>query len=138
MRRHIQYIFTARKRSLGQGNVFTGVYLFYLSTGEGKGVGFPAYITGHMTRGSASRDEGVGLHPGGRGRGLHTPPAGTRKAGGTHPTGMLPCRTNARNEVCTRIGTNFVPVPILEQAQFKICEIPPWVKLVHHRQSLID
>ena len=46
------YIFTAHKRSLGQGNVFTGVCL---STG---GV---SWITGHMTGGSVQR----GLCPGG-------------------------------------------------------------------------
>ena len=89
------------------------------------GVGFSACITGHMTRGSASRghmtrgsaskggvcSQGWGLHQGvgggesasnvvsayREGRGLHIgggwtdPPAGTRKAGGTDPTGMLPC-----------------------------------------------
>ena len=79
------------KRSLGQGNVFTGVCL---STGEG--VGFPACITGHMTGGgrSASGGEGVciqgegGLHPEGVGQ---TPPTGTRKAAGTHPNGMFSC-----------------------------------------------
>ena len=44
---------TTCKRSLGQGHVFTGVCL---STGGG--VGFPACIIGHMTRGSASRGRG--------------------------------------------------------------------------------
>ena len=38
-------IFTTRKQSLGQGNVFTGV-----CPGTG-GVGFPACITAHMTGG---------------------------------------------------------------------------------------
>ena len=42
-------LITARKRSLGQGNIFTGVCLF-----KGGGIGFPACITGHMTGGSAS------------------------------------------------------------------------------------
>ena len=41
-------IITARKRSLGQGDVFTGVCLS--TAGEG-GVGFPLCITGHMTKG---------------------------------------------------------------------------------------
>ena len=40
-------IFTARKRSLGRGNVFTPVCN---SDHEG-GVSVPAYTTGHMTRG---------------------------------------------------------------------------------------
>ena len=78
----------------------------------------------HDQAGSASRGEGAGSASRGRGVG-QTPPCQNMKAGGTHSTAMLPCRTNARNEVCTRIGTNFVPVPILEQAQFKLCEIPP-------------
>ena len=72
----------------------------------GEGVGFPACITGHM-----SRIQG-GLHPEGlptggfpmkrgsayRGRAVclqgdraDPPPPGTRKAGGMHPTGMLSC-----------------------------------------------
>ena len=62
-------IVTARKRSLGQGNVFTQVCVSFCS----QGVGFPACITGHMTIGvriqgvSASRD-GVCI------RGLADPP----------------------------------------------------------------
>ena len=51
------HISTTRKRSLGQGNVFTPVS--FCSGGE---VGFPACITGHMTRGS--RSKGGGLPPG--------------------------------------------------------------------------
>ena len=43
------FLVTARKRSLGQGNIFTGVWLSI-------GGGFPACITGQMTRGV--------LHPG--------------------------------------------------------------------------
>ena len=49
------------------------------------GVGFPACITGHMTSIQGGLPMG-GLHPGGLGR-----PPGTRKAGGTHITGMLSC-----------------------------------------------
>ena len=42
-------LITARKRRLGQANIFTSVcHSFCLG-----GVGFPACITGHMTRGSA-------------------------------------------------------------------------------------
>ena len=66
-------------------------------------VGFPACITGHMTSIQGGLHPGGlppgglppgGLHPGGRGlppRGLGRPPAETRKASGTHPTGMLSC-----------------------------------------------
>ena len=52
-----------------------------LSTGEGGG--FPADITGHMTNFQGGR----GLHFGW----VQTPTPGTRKAGGTYPTGMLSC-----------------------------------------------
>ena len=88
MKSTADYLLTARKRSLGQGNVFTGVFL---SMGGGVGgFGFPACITGHMPS-----IRGGGLHPGGSaygggGLGWADPP-GTRKAGGTHPTGMLSC-----------------------------------------------
>ena len=44
-------IFTARKRSLGQGNVFTPVCY---SVHKGGGVSVPACITGHMIGGSLS------------------------------------------------------------------------------------
>ena len=44
---------TTHKQSFRQGNIFTSMS-FFLSIGEG--VGFPAYIIGHMTRGCASRD----------------------------------------------------------------------------------
>ena len=66
---------TARRRSLGQGNIFTGVCL---STGVGGLAGFPASITGHMTEGSTWECGGsasrVDVPPGGsvsRGWGLH-------------------------------------------------------------------
>ena len=52
-------VITARKRSLKQGNVFTGVCL---STGAG--VGFPACTRGSASGVSANRRVGGGLHPG--------------------------------------------------------------------------
>ena len=63
-----------------------------LSVYRRMGVGFPACITGDMTSIPGSLTPGGGLPPrwsasGGLGR----PPSGTRKAGGTHPTGMLSC-----------------------------------------------
>ena len=77
-----------------------------LST-EGWGVGFPACITGHMTRGGGSAyggglHPGEGdLHPGGRGSAYggvciqgdwaDSPATGTGKEDSTHPTAMLPC-----------------------------------------------
>ena len=61
-------IITARKRSLGQGNVFTGMCHSFCPQGR---VGFPACITGYMTGGclppggsASSRWGGGGLHPG--------------------------------------------------------------------------
>ena len=88
--------FTARKRSLGQGNVFTPVHHFVYME-----VGFKACITGHMarrvciqresaSRGSASKGVCIqgnwedhpasaygGLHP----DGLNTPPSVGRPGG---------------------------------------------------------
>ena len=75
-------IITARKRSLGQGNMFTGVCL---STGWMPGAG------GAWSRGCLLWEGGLvqggawsGGVPGG------DPPTGAA-AGGTHPTGMHSC-----------------------------------------------
>ena len=80
-------IFTARKRSLGQGNMFTGVYL---STGgclvlRGRGRG--AWSWGFLVPGVPGSRWGC-LVPGGLV--LETPGTATA-AGGTHPTGMHSC-----------------------------------------------
>ena len=66
---NVRLIITARWRTLGQGNVFTGVCL---STG-GR-VGFPACITGHMTRGVCI--QGAFASVGGGGVGQASPPIG--------------------------------------------------------------
>ena len=81
--------------------------------GGGGGFGFPAYIRSHDQGvciqegldlgdwGSASRGmqsasrEGRGGSASGEGADL---PAGTGKAGGTHPTGMLPCKQKDHNK----------------------------------------
>ena len=55
-------IVTACKQSLGKGNVFTPVY----HSVQGRGVDFPACITGHMTRVVCLGAGGLCLH-----RGLH-------------------------------------------------------------------
>ena len=69
----------ACRRSLQQGNIFTGVHL-------------SREVLPSMHH--RSHDHG-GLHPGGRGFAYREwvcrPPARTRKAGGTHPTGIIPC-----------------------------------------------
>ena len=86
-----QVLITARKRRLGQGNVFTCVcHSFHRGKGGLHSGGLP------LGRGSASR-------------GLSSPP-GTRKADSTHPTGMLSCsqwfhllyRILTFTEYCTR------------------------------------
>ena len=43
----VRFIFTTRKRSLGQGNIFISI----CHSVPGWGGGFPTCITGHMTRG---------------------------------------------------------------------------------------
>ena len=78
---------------LGQGNI--SQVFFCLQ----EGVGFPACITGHMTRGSSSMGglppRGEGLHPGG-GSTSRLPSKSniteySQQAGGTHPTEMHSC-----------------------------------------------
>ena len=81
-------IFTARKRSLGQGNVFEGVCL-------SAGVLRMHHRSHDEGWGSASREGGLhprggGVLPTGRGVEQTAPPPGIRKADGTHPTGTLP------------------------------------------------
>ena len=57
----LSHLWPARKRSLGQGNVFTPVFQSF--------VGFPACIIGHMTRGVCIRGICIrGVCIGGRGR----------------------------------------------------------------------
>ena len=75
--------------------------LLNLSAYSDGGGGFPACITGHMTRKGLHPGEGVciqrGLHLG-RGvwadlspRDIWDTTGYGQQAGGTHPTGMLPC-----------------------------------------------
>ena len=92
-------LITASKRSLRQGNVFTCV-CHYVHMG----VGFPACITDHLTRGSAYRgsaSRGVGhpggLHLGGWGDSCTPSPRYMgyykirQQSRGTHPTEMHSC-----------------------------------------------
>ena len=78
---------------IGGGCLLTGevcTWGVYLQGGGSAYTGRSAYRRGLTTGGSAFG--GGGLHPGGVGGGWadHLSP-GTRKAGGTHPTGMLSC-----------------------------------------------
>ena len=75
-------IFTARKRSLGQGNIFIGVCQEFCSQGGAPHPGGCFLPEGLPPRGGGASSGGV---PGGD-------PAGTATAaGGTHPTGMHSC-----------------------------------------------
>ena len=65
------FFITARKRSLGQGNVFIPV---------GQSV-HKGWLPSMYHR---SRDQPLGVC-------IQDPPTGTRKVGSTHPTGMLSC-----------------------------------------------
>ena len=99
---------TVRKRSLRQGNVFTYVChsvhredrgwlpnMHHMSHDQGWGVGVCIQGGGglHASKGggwSASKGEGG--------------QTGTRKVGGTHPTGMLPCYDK---DHCPLYGSHF-------------------------------
>ena len=63
-------IFTARKRSLGQGNIFTSVYQEFCSQGGGG-----CLLRGCLLRGVSGGD----------------PPGTATAKGGTHPTEMYSC-----------------------------------------------
>ena len=90
-------LITIRKRSLGQGNVFTLVCHSVRGWGL---VGFLACLTGHMTggvcpRGGMSASRGV-LHPGG----LHLGRGGSASRGvGQTPHGILQDMVN-KQAVC--------------------------------------
>ena len=79
------YFITASKLSLGQGKIFTGVYL---SMG-----GVPSWVDTSLGRHPSEQihplrtDTLSGQTPPGR----HTPPETATEAGGTHPTGMHSC-----------------------------------------------
>ena len=88
---------TARKRGLGQGNVFTPVCHSVHKEG---GIGFLACITSHMTRGAASRwsaSRGSASGGGYTWGGADPLPSWDtmgygQQVGGMHPTGMQSCR----------------------------------------------
>ena len=84
-------IITARKRSLGQGNMFTSVYLS--TVGGAKSRGVPGPGGGCLVPGDAWSLGGClvlgGSGPGGPGG--DPPPQTATAAGGTHPTGMHSC-----------------------------------------------
>ena len=82
-----QLIITARKRSLGQGNVFTPVCH---SVHEGSASGGSASEGGLPPGGLHLRGRGVYIQGGWADPSSHTMGYGQR-AGGTHPTGMHSC-----------------------------------------------
>ena len=81
--------FKARKRSLGQGNIFTSVCQEFCSQGGA----IPACIAGGIPACLAAGLQGGGLLRGGvcSGGCLVRPPRMATAAGGTHPTGMHSC-----------------------------------------------
>ena len=82
-------IFTARKRSLGQGNIFIGVCQEFCSQGVCLLLG-ECFLPGRgcfLPQGLPS--QGGVLPPGGVPGG--DPPGTATAAGGTHPTGMHSC-----------------------------------------------
>ena len=104
------YIFTARKRSLWQGNIFTGVCLFTweecIPACNGQGWTPPR----DTHPGQTTPDTPLGRHP--------TPPEMTIEAGGTHPTGMHSCL----NYVCIA-------------GHFKVSNLVLWVREPGSRRS---
>ena len=76
--RYAQQIFTSRKQSLEQGNVFTGACHFLSG------------CLSHVPSGGGAVSVQVSLCWGSR----------SRKAGGMHPTGMLSCLQKVLNSQC--------------------------------------
>ena len=79
------YFITASKLSLGQGNIFTGVYL---SMG-----GVPSWVDTPLVRHPSEQIHPLRTDtlPGQTTPGRDTPPETATEAGGTHPTGMHSC-----------------------------------------------
>ena len=78
--------------------------------------------TGSASRGICICGEG-GLHPGVLGR----PPTGTRKTGGTHPTGMLSCSVNTfrtTNITSSSSADDYVTFNHLFTGNFRLSEPP--------------
>ena len=106
---------TARKRCLGQGNIFRSVFQeFYLSTGESASVhaGIPPPRTGRDPPGPGTHLLGPGTPPGTR-YPLGAEHAGRygQRASGTHPTGMHSCfswnwRMFLRGAQCELLNSN--------------------------------
>ena len=118
-RRNVLQIITARKRTLGQGNMFTGVYL---STGGAwcwggvpgsRGGGWCAWSEWGWSQGSLVWEGCLvqrSLVPGGlcawsvgvwsQGVPGGEPPPTATAAGGTHPTGMHSCWTFIHGKRC--------------------------------------
>ena len=90
-------IFTARKRSLGQGNIFQKRVSRILATGGVPGPGGSAPVGCLVPGGSAPEGSALG------GCLLETPPRTATAAGGTHPTGMHSC-----SYCCGKVSTSLI------------------------------
>ena len=109
-----KYIFTVRKRSLGQGNVFAGVCLL-----RGASLmSLPVWLPGSMFLQGVSLSWGFSVRKRGGGdslssRGvlcpgcLHTETYRIGEVGGTHPTGMLSYLNALINFSCNYIFVKF-------------------------------
>ena len=94
---------TARKQSLGQGNIFIGMCQEFCSQGGSASVHawIPPPPSGAGTPPRTRYPPGAGTPPGAE----HTGRYGQR-AGGTHPTGMQSCVHNIKYSLC--FWTNWV------------------------------
>ena len=61
----IDFLFTARKRSLGQGNIFRSMCQEFCPQGGGGGCGIPACLAGHMTNQQGGASSGGACSGGG-------------------------------------------------------------------------
>ena len=90
----VEIIFTARKRSLEQGNIFIGVCQEFCSQGggllRGEGVSTPGGVSSGGGRVQGCLLRGCPVQGGYL---VEIPPTNT-PAGGTHPTGMHSCVIN--------------------------------------------
>ena len=89
-------IITARKRSLGQGNMFTGLCLSTLSTGGGGFGAIPSCLAAGLqqglqahTQGGSGGGSGPGPHPRGKLRGIWSRPTPKGEVEGDLPRGCL-------------------------------------------------
>ena len=97
------FIFTSRKRSLGQGNVFTSM-CHSVHRGGGRPGGLGRLPRSRSPRSRPPRQTLPGCRP----PGIH------QQAGGTHPTGMHSCCTQFQSRQTQRLYSSDAPEPVIE------------------------